>query len=99
MADPSDGSQGGVRQTRKSPIRALTSACNLLEARMKIIPYNQHTRLPSSRVLVSLRCQVYSASAEEPTLPRSTLTYSLTVTTMSVFPSPFKSATAIDDAG
>src|SRR5215469_12408672 len=41
---------------------------NLLEARMKITPYNQHTRLLSFRVLVSLRCQVYSASGEEPTL-------------------------------
>jgi len=40
----------------------------LLEARMKITPYNQHTRLLSFRVLVSLRCQVYSASGEEPTL-------------------------------
>jgi len=35
---------------------------------MKITPYNQHTRLLSFRVLVSLRCQVYSASGEEPTL-------------------------------
>jgi len=40
----------------------------LLEARMKITPYNQHTRLLSFRALVSLRCQVYSASGEEPTL-------------------------------
>ena len=39
-----------------------------LEARMKITPYYQHTRLLSFRVLVSLRCQVYSASGEEPTL-------------------------------
>src|SRR5215469_4711888 len=35
---------------------------NLLEARMKITPYNQHTRLLSFRVLVSMPCQVYSAS-------------------------------------
>ena len=34
---------------------------NLLQARMKITPYNQHTRLLSFRVLLSMRCQVYSA--------------------------------------
>jgi hypothetical protein len=40
---------------------------DLLEARMKIHSYNQHTRLLFFRVLVSQRCQVYSAW-EEPTL-------------------------------
>jgi hypothetical protein len=30
--------------------------------------YNQHARLLSSRVLVSMRCQVYSVPGEEPTL-------------------------------
>src|SRR5262249_6783254 len=41
---------------------------NLLEARMKIYPYNQHTRLLSSRVLVSYALPSLLGLGEEPTL-------------------------------
>src|SRR5262249_3509668 len=41
---------------------------NLLEARMKIYPYNQHPRLLSSRVLVSYALPSLLGLGEEPTL-------------------------------
>src|SRR5215472_8684511 len=41
---------------------------NLLEARMKITPYNQHTRLLSFRVLVSYALPSLLGLGEEPTL-------------------------------
>ncbi len=41
---------------------------NLLEARMKIYPYNQHTRLLSFRVLVSYALPSLLGLGEEPTL-------------------------------